>query len=177
MRGKIGVYGRSLGGIATTHLCKYVDMVFVDRTFGNLHDVADTKFFGKIAISLFKFATGGWRASSDHDLLETRRDPKYGYQKDHCYKVITCDKNDEIIDVNSSLMVCAAKQFCIKQGDVKLLKDSDINLLIKSVKSILNAEEVLYKFLSLRVNREMERDTISSPRGQSNSLSSAIEYS
>lgn len=45
VRGKIGVYGRSLGGIAATHLTKYVDMVIVDRSFGNLHEVARTKFF------------------------------------------------------------------------------------------------------------------------------------
>lgn len=78
VKGKVGVYGRSLGGIATTHLVKYVDMVIIDRSFGNLHSVAETKFFGKIAISLFKFATGGWRATSDKDILSTVRDPKYG---------------------------------------------------------------------------------------------------
>ena len=36
VKGKIGVYGRSLGGIAATHLSKYVDMIICDRTFGNL---------------------------------------------------------------------------------------------------------------------------------------------
>lgn len=68
------MYGRSLGGIATTHLSKFVDMVFVDRSFGNLHDVAETKFFGKIAVWLLKFATGGWRATSDYDFLSVERD-------------------------------------------------------------------------------------------------------
>lgn len=74
VRGKIGVYGRSLGGIATTHLTKYVDMLIVDRSFGNLHEVARTKFFGQVSVDLFKYATGGWRASSDKDILNTVRD-------------------------------------------------------------------------------------------------------
>ena len=99
VKGKIGVYGRSLGGIATTHLTKFVDMTIVDRSFGNLHSVAETKFFGKISVLLFKYATGGWRATSDHDQLTTVRDPKYGCQPSPCYKVMTCDRNDEIIEL------------------------------------------------------------------------------
>jgi len=46
LRGKIGIYGRSLGGIATTHLCKYTDMVIVDRSLSNFEDVIDSKFMG-----------------------------------------------------------------------------------------------------------------------------------
>ncbi len=33
IKGKIGVYGRSLGGIVTTHLTGKVDMIIADRTF------------------------------------------------------------------------------------------------------------------------------------------------
>lgn len=65
VKGKIGIYGRSLGGIAAAHLSKYVDMVLIDRSFGSLHDVVETKFHGKIAVALVKYATGGWRASND----------------------------------------------------------------------------------------------------------------
>lgn len=60
LKGKIGVYGRSLGGIATTHLSQYVDMVIVDRSFSNLYDVAYHKFHGFLAIVLFKLGTWGW---------------------------------------------------------------------------------------------------------------------
>lgn len=35
LKGKIGVYGRSLGGIVTTHLAEKADMIIADRTFGN----------------------------------------------------------------------------------------------------------------------------------------------
>jgi fermentation-respiration switch protein FrsA (DUF1100 family) len=35
LRGKIGVYGRSLGGIPTTHLADRASMIIADRTFSN----------------------------------------------------------------------------------------------------------------------------------------------
>ena len=70
VKGRIGVYGRSLGGIAATHLSKYVDLIIADRSFGNLYDVAETKFYGKVATSLFHFGTGGFRGNSDHSLIE-----------------------------------------------------------------------------------------------------------
>jgi len=57
LRGKIGIYGRSLGGIATTHLCKYTDMVIVDRSLSNFEDVIDSKFMGKSGVCLYKLGT------------------------------------------------------------------------------------------------------------------------
>ena len=30
-----------------------------------------------------------------------------------CYKVITCDKNDEIVDLQASLMVGVARDACV----------------------------------------------------------------
>ena len=36
LTGKFAVYGRSLGGVATTHLSGKVDMIIVDRTFSSL---------------------------------------------------------------------------------------------------------------------------------------------
>ena len=90
VKGKIGVYGRSLGGIAATHLSRYVDMVIVDRSFGNLHEVIESKFFGYLAVNLVKFISGGWRGSSDFDYITILRDSKYGCNvQTPCYKV-TC---------------------------------------------------------------------------------------
>jgi len=40
IKGKIGVYGRSLGGIATSAICDHVQMVIIDRSFANLEIVA-----------------------------------------------------------------------------------------------------------------------------------------
>ena len=70
LKGKIGVYGRSLGGIATTHLIQYVDMVIVDRSFNNLYDVAYHKFHGWLAVLLFKLGTFGWDSNNDIRFIE-----------------------------------------------------------------------------------------------------------
>ena len=69
IRGKIGVYGRSLGGIATAHLAEYVDMVIIDRSFGNLYDVAYHKFYGWFAAMMFKIGSLGWRTQNDINML------------------------------------------------------------------------------------------------------------
>ena len=60
VRGKIGIYGRSLGCIATTHLQDQVDMVLADRGFCDLWTLVDRKFHGRLAVELFKFGTGAW---------------------------------------------------------------------------------------------------------------------
>ena len=60
LKGKFGVYGRSMGGIATCHLAKYVDMVIVDRSFSSLNEVINSKFHGIPAVSLYNLATFGW---------------------------------------------------------------------------------------------------------------------
>jgi len=49
LSGKIGVYGRSLGGTVAAHLTPKVEMVIADRTFSNLDDLSEWKFFSKIA--------------------------------------------------------------------------------------------------------------------------------
>ena len=65
LKGKIGVYGRSLGGVATTHLAQYVDMVIVDRSFSNLYDMAYHKFYGYMAVLLFKLGFLGKDSNND----------------------------------------------------------------------------------------------------------------
>lgn len=124
VKGKVGVYGRSLGGIAATHLTKYVDMIICDRTFGNLHSVAETKFYGRIATTLFNL-TAGWRTTNDVDLTTRERENKFGLQYQNCYKVVTCDKNDEIIDVNSSLPVLATHHWFVANGVRPLLSAAE----------------------------------------------------
>jgi len=61
LKGKIGVYGRSLGGIPSSFLSSKVEMTIVDRSFSSLESMAITKFFGKIASKLFLIVSCGWR--------------------------------------------------------------------------------------------------------------------
>jgi pimeloyl-ACP methyl ester carboxylesterase len=57
LQGKIGVYGRSIGGITACHLAgKYNDLVeilIIDRSLNELQDWVATKAKGKITITLY----------------------------------------------------------------------------------------------------------------------------
>jgi len=57
IKGKIGVYGRSLGGVVATHLAAtfpfHIDLLIADRTFGSLKTVSVRKFIGLGSSSLF----------------------------------------------------------------------------------------------------------------------------
>ena len=69
MKGKIGVYGRSIGCVAACRLTPYVDMIIADRGFSDLHTLADIKFYGKIADFLFQFITYGWQVNNSFNFL------------------------------------------------------------------------------------------------------------
>ena len=69
VKGKIGVYGRSLGCIAAIQLADKVDMIIADRGFCDLWTLADLKFHGKFASKLFKFGSGGWQANNSYNFL------------------------------------------------------------------------------------------------------------
>ena len=69
IKGKIGIYGRSLGGIPAAYMSDRLQMAIVDRTFGNLSDVATYKFRSKMAAKLLKFGSCGWQTQSDYYLI------------------------------------------------------------------------------------------------------------
>ena len=153
LKGKIGVYGRSLGGIATAHLAHYVDMVIVDRSFSNLYEVAFHKFYGMLAVMLFKLGTAGWDSNNDvrfcnrgidseerqADMLKkgffpvedgTTNDRKRKTLRKNCYKVITCDANDDIVILQGSLMVGVARQAALAhQKATNHYKDKPLGIL------------------------------------------------
>ena len=60
MKGKIGVYGRSLGGIPSSHISTKVDMAIIDRSFNSISAAAYWKYRGNFADLLFKVGTCGW---------------------------------------------------------------------------------------------------------------------
>ena len=103
MQGKIGVYGRSLGGIPSTHLAsKYtniIELLIVDRTFAQTELIAEHKLEGSLGMKFF------------HDLFsfkwETNNDLKYLAVP--CKKICTADPLDEIVPLFASLPVNAAK--------------------------------------------------------------------
>lgn len=103
VRGKIGIYGRSLGCIAACHLHEYVDMVIADRGFSDLWTVANRKFYSELSMYLFKYLSFGWQANNDFNYI-TQNDNS----RPPSYKVLLQDKNDEIVNFPSSLMVGVA---------------------------------------------------------------------
>jgi hypothetical protein len=66
VKGKIGIYGRSLGCISAIHLKSHVDMIVADRGFCDLWTLAYQKFYGKFAELFFKYGTYGWQASNSY---------------------------------------------------------------------------------------------------------------
>ena len=60
LTGKLGVYGRSLGGVATTSMSNKCDMIVVDRSFSSLHSIAMWTFFGPLTSLAFKIGSCGW---------------------------------------------------------------------------------------------------------------------
>jgi pimeloyl-ACP methyl ester carboxylesterase len=68
IKGKIGIYGRSIGGITACHLAaKYSDLVSVlicDRTLNELQGVSEHKFKGKATTYFFNLYTNGWRCQN-----------------------------------------------------------------------------------------------------------------
>jgi hypothetical protein len=137
-------------------------MVIVDRSFSNLYDVADRKFFGDSAVDLLRFMTGGGRGTSDLDFIKTERDYKYGAKNPQCHKVLTCDTSDEIIELHSSLMVGVAKELCKKYEPKRncILEESEILQLIKSLQFVIDTEDRLYRFINGIVSDEIERETL-----------------
>ena len=70
VRGKIGIYGRSLGGIPTSYLSSKADMAIVDRSFCNFTDMANWKYGGGFADFLFKVGSCGWQIQNDYNFVK-----------------------------------------------------------------------------------------------------------
>jgi pimeloyl-ACP methyl ester carboxylesterase len=108
IRGKIGVYGRSLGGIASTHLANtypnIVQVLIVDRTFSEIDQLSERRLIGSFSKVLYKLISFNWKALNDRNFIEAK-----------CYKVLTCDPLDDVVDNMSSLHVGIAIKYAKNQ--------------------------------------------------------------
>ena len=145
------MYGRSLGCIPATHISQHVDMIIADRGFCDLWTLADKKFYSDVSIPLIKYGTGGWQAQNAYNILKTP------LKKEGCYKVVMCDKSDEIVDLHCSLMVGIASEFCRIQylktksnPNVKLhiLSDKECQELISSMNFLQNIDYDLTELMN-----------------------------
>jgi pimeloyl-ACP methyl ester carboxylesterase len=91
LKGKIGVYGRSLGGVVATHLAAtftdIVHLLIADRTFGSLKDVSTRKFTGAGTRWLYDLITLKWESNNDLNFIKAK-----------CFKITTCDPLDDVVD-------------------------------------------------------------------------------
>lgn len=98
VKGQIGVYGRSIGGIAASHLvAKFptIIKVFVgDRTMGKLESLIKNRFpkGSYWTAILYRMWTCRWNQDNSHKFLENAT----------CYKIHCADQNDDTVDIFSS---------------------------------------------------------------------------
>ena len=98
VRGKIGVYGRSIGGIAASHLVskfpKIVKCFVGDRTMGVFDNVVLNRFNkSQNVLRLYRIFSCFWHIDNSKPILVNK----------NCYKILTFDEQDEVIDVDSSI--------------------------------------------------------------------------
>ena len=84
-------------------------MIIADRTFSNFKILAQRKFYHSISDILFKCGSFGWQANNDWNIT---------FRSSTCYKVIITEKNDEVVDLHSSLMVGVARLISNSDGCV-----------------------------------------------------------
>jgi len=110
--GKVGVYGRSLGGIVATHIAAKnsdISLLFADRTLANLEILPNRKAHGSIMTKFFKFATLGWKADNDENY----------YNAQAPVKMMAVDPADDVIDNHTSVMTGVAMKVACKKLKVK----------------------------------------------------------
>lgn len=98
LNGPIGVYGRSLGGIAATHLAAtYKDIVKVliaDRTFYELEATSERMISGPSTGWVFRILSMHWKTLNN-----------INFHNATCFKILTIDPKDDVIDNFTSLGV------------------------------------------------------------------------
>jgi len=91
------VYGRSIGGIAASHLVnkfpKIMRVFIGDRTLGDVESILINKAInGKALLGMYRLLSCKWRANNSD-----------GFLKDsNCYKIHCFDEADDVIDIFSS---------------------------------------------------------------------------
>lgn len=74
LKGKIGVYGRSLGGIASCHLAKtyptIISALIVDRTFSDMGKLSSRRLRGRFTETIFKALSFDWKTHNDYNFVK-----------------------------------------------------------------------------------------------------------
>lgn len=99
VKGQIGVYGRSIGGIAASHLTgQFPELISVfigDRTMGDFEQLVVNRYASgkQFMLKFYYFLGCKWSANNVSSLMKNKS----------CYKIITFDQNDDVVDIYSSI--------------------------------------------------------------------------
>jgi len=145
---RIGVHGQSLGGVLASYLANkcQLDFLCADRTFYSLSEVVSYGF-SSFAAKFFQFVSN-WNSNI-----------ALKYTRSKCYKIVTYDPKDEIINYMSSLQTGILKEviydrvsnklheFEPKNIETRKLQQFFINFIncLKTKASILQNEHSLQK--------------------------------
>ena len=137
VKGKIGVYGRSIGGLTACHLAnKYNNLVkalIVDRSFYELSQVPEGKLKGGYTARVFDLLSWKWRTRNHSNFVTTS----------NCYKIITCDPLDDTVDLFGNLATGVASQLAKVDYETKQYRQ-----FYESMLYIFAYESELYEGLS-----------------------------
>ena len=148
LRGKIGVFGRSLGGSFATHLAanypKHIEFLMVDRSFSSLEAMGRNALAGSCNGCLLDTLGQGWTMLSAKN-----------FYKAECFKLLTQDPHDNIVDQLSALSSQVASEAC-----EDLLGENRYQAL--KVQKAFNAIQLLYTIdvqvnLALKARQSYER--------------------
>jgi hypothetical protein len=113
----IGLYGYSLGGSVACSIAntsKKINFIICDRTFSSLENIVKSRLnYGFVKIILNLFLIGD---TANHNYL-------YNLNNETIHKLIICDYNDEVINMNAS----------IKRGIELKIKNEIISLEIQRI--------------------------------------------
>ena len=126
-------------------------MIIADRGFDNLWTLVDRKFHGSLAANLFKFGSGGWQCQNAYNYLKS--------SDNKCYKVVMCDKNDEIVLLQTSQMVGIANEvFALKTDhdpSAELLSKEMARQLAENILKIQNLDHLIHEIM-IEVERKID---------------------
>lgn len=105
IKGKIGCFGRSIGGTIATHLAKnypeYIDFLFIDRSLGSLDVMSESTFLGNYSKKILSYFSQNWVLESDRNFLEAK-----------CFKMLSQDPKDTIVNQYCALNAQVARVAC-----------------------------------------------------------------
>lgn len=133
---KIGIHGQSLGGILACHLAQKCNLDFLcaDRTFSSFSDVVAFSF-SSLAAKFFQIISN-WNENNAAK-----------FTKSKCYKVVTYDPKDEIINYLSSLQAGILKEaiydrICSKNDEL-VVKKRNSNIFENFIDILKQKAEIL----------------------------------